>query len=95
MKTLASITAVFAPLSFVASLFSMTIFTWQTPASAISPPRSMLWVSSYFWVYWVVAVPLTLLTLFVWRKWWLYEASKIRSQADMVMTEKENTSASP
>ena len=82
MKTLAAITAIFYPLGFVASLFSMNMFSWQSTSSAA--PQSVIFVSSYFWVYWVVAVPLTVVVVYSWRKWWLHEAAEIRRELALV-----------
>jgi Mg2+ and Co2+ transporter CorA len=67
MMTFTFITALFLPGTYISSLFSMTMFNWQTSASN---PESHL--SSYFWVYWVVTVPLTLLTLSGWHVWYRY-----------------------
>lgn len=33
-------------------------------------------VSESFWVYWAVAVPLTLLTLIFWGIWWKFELNR-------------------
>jgi hypothetical protein len=79
MKTLAFITAVFLPGSYVASLFSMSMFDWQASDSSSSYGLS---VSSYIWVYWVVTVPLTLLVMAVWRKWWQREDRGYKRELD-------------
>lgn len=79
MKTLAFITAVFLPGSYVASLFSMSMFDWQASDSSSSYGLS---VSSYIWVYWVVTVPLTLLIMAVWRKWWQREDRGYKRELD-------------
>ena len=64
MKTLAFLTTVFLPLSFVASLFSIPMFDWQASSDGSSV------VSSRFWIYWVVSVPLTAVIIVGWRLWW-------------------------
>ncbi|KAF2735556.1 hypothetical protein EJ04DRAFT_491412 [Polyplosphaeria fusca] len=72
MKTIAVLTIVFLPPTFVATFFSMTLFNWtpQTPGDRIT--------SKYFWVYWVVAIPLTALVLIIWRLWWTMEEKRYR-----------------
>ncbi|OCK99289.1 uncharacterized protein K441DRAFT_602405 [Cenococcum geophilum 1.58] len=70
MKTLAFITTLFLPGTFVATVFSMSMFNWGASASDKSSSRV---VSSYFWVYWAVTVPLTLIVAFSWRLWWNWE----------------------
>lgn len=59
MKILAVVAAVFLPATFVATLFSMTMFDWQANSEAASSSV----VSSDFWIYWVVTVPLTVVVL--------------------------------
>jgi hypothetical protein len=79
MKTLAFITAFFLPGSYVAALFSMSMINWQaTPAGSSS--SKALSVSSYFWIYWVVAAPLTGIVMIVWRMWWRYEDRAYQSK---------------
>ncbi|KAK4232797.1 hypothetical protein C8A03DRAFT_19986 [Achaetomium macrosporum] len=68
MKTLAFVTTIFLPLSFVASLFSIPVFDWQASSEDGSSDHSV--ASSRFWIYWVVSVPLTAATLLGWRLWW-------------------------
>ena len=54
MKTLASLTLVFLPPTFISAIFSMSFFHYDSGVD---------WgVSDKFWIYWVVAIPLTLLT---------------------------------
>ncbi|KAK0622596.1 hypothetical protein B0T14DRAFT_150500 [Immersiella caudata] len=62
MKTLAFVTAVFLPPSYIAALFSMTFFNWQAGGEQV--------VSSRFWIYWVISAPLTVAILVGWRFWW-------------------------
>lgn len=60
MKTLALVTAIFLPATFIATLFSMSMFDWQGPTV----------VSSNFWVFWVVVVPLSTAILGSWWYFW-------------------------
>jgi hypothetical protein len=71
MKTLAFVTTIFLPLSFVASLFSIPVFDWQASSEDGSSDHSV--VSSRFWIYWVVSIPLTAATLVGWRLWWNHQ----------------------
>lgn len=62
MKTLAALTVVFLPGTFVASLFAMPLFEWNAADDGMV-------VSKRLWVYWAVTVPLTCLTIVVWVLW--------------------------
>ena len=74
MKTLAAVTVVFLPGTFVASLFSMSMFDWQADAKSVLTPR--------FWIYWVVTIPLTLATVCAWYVWINRKAAIIRSKEE-------------
>ncbi|KAH0547935.1 hypothetical protein GP486_008324 [Trichoglossum hirsutum] len=63
MKSIAILTMVFLPGTAVATLFSVSTFF------STSPRSPHLTVSSSFWIYWVVTVPLTLVVLIIWRLW--------------------------
>ena len=54
MRTIAVMTVAFLPATAISSLFSMGMFDWHAEADAPV-------ISSRFWVYWAVAVPLTLI----------------------------------
>jgi hypothetical protein len=73
MKALAVITALFLPGTYMATLFSMTMFNWQndgrSEAAAPGNTSSSKIVMPMFWVYWVLAVPLTLIVVVSWRSW--------------------------
>lgn len=58
MKTLAAVTVAFLPGTFVPSLFSMSMFDSQTAGGSI--------VTSRFWIYWAVTIPLTIATVGLW-----------------------------
>ncbi|KAH7324465.1 hypothetical protein B0I35DRAFT_509206 [Stachybotrys elegans] len=60
MKTIAIITMVFLPGTFLATIFSMPFFQLESAG---------LQISSQFWIYWVLTTPLTLLTLSLWVFW--------------------------
>ncbi|KIN06847.1 hypothetical protein OIDMADRAFT_139651 [Oidiodendron maius Zn] len=69
MKTLALITTLFLPGTFVATVFSTGMFNWQSSA----PNSSSQIVSSYIWIYWAFTIPLTITVAFSWRLWWAWE----------------------
>jgi hypothetical protein len=50
MKMISLLGAIFLPGAYLASVFSMTFFNFQNAGPVISPN---------FWIYWVIAVPLT------------------------------------
>jgi Mg2+ and Co2+ transporter CorA len=66
MMTIAAITMIFLPGTFVASLFAMPLFDWTSTNV----------FRSGFWIYWAITVPLTALTVLLWLlrgdiiKWW-------------------------
>ncbi|OCL10217.1 hypothetical protein AOQ84DRAFT_375108 [Glonium stellatum] len=71
MMTFTFIIALFLPGAYISSLFSMSMFNWQTTAS-----NSGSHPSGYFWVYWAVTIPLTLVTLGGWYIWYQYADQK-------------------
>ncbi|KAF2662093.1 hypothetical protein K491DRAFT_279713 [Lophiostoma macrostomum CBS 122681] len=62
MRTLALMSILFLPATFVSSFFSMTMFDWQAE-------RWSEVVSQRLWLYWVVSIPLTLIILTIWYFW--------------------------
>ena len=69
MKILAFITALFLPGSFVSGMFSMGMFDWQHNADGGV-------ISGRFWIYWAIAIPLTVVTLLGWGIWWGIEMKR-------------------
>ncbi|KAK9425573.1 hypothetical protein SUNI508_02934 [Seiridium unicorne] len=59
MKSIAFLTMFYLPVSAVASIFSMSMFNWSPEEGSV--------VSDSLWVFVVVAVVLTVLTLLVWQ----------------------------
>lgn len=66
MKTIAAVTMVFLPGTFVATVLALPAFQWQ--------PHHNLAVHRQFWIYWVITIPLTLLTLLIWLVWSRWKA---------------------
>ncbi|EFQ98605.1 hypothetical protein MGYG_01629 [Nannizzia gypsea CBS 118893] len=62
MRTISILGIIYLPGSFVATLFSMDMFQWGDQSS---PPKA----SPFLWVYWAVALPLTLATVLIWFFW--------------------------
>jgi len=62
MKTLAAVTVVFLPGTFVASFFAMPLFNWDAD-------RNSAILKGRFWIYWAVSIPLTLVTIIIWLSW--------------------------
>ncbi|KAF2471128.1 uncharacterized protein BDR25DRAFT_285558 [Lindgomyces ingoldianus] len=64
MKTIAVMTLIFMPLGTVASIFGTQLIKLKDDA-----PFHMQ-VSQDFWLLWVIAVPLTIVVMTVWRVWY-------------------------
>ena len=69
MKTIATLTMIFLPVTAVATIFSMGVFDWDNHAKA----------SASFGIFWAVAVPLTVIVLSVWGSWLYMHARKERA----------------
>jgi hypothetical protein len=109
MKTLALITTVFLPGTYVAvclclslflrsmsanrvqTLFSMSMFSWSQASSDTSASSI---VSSRFWIYWVVTIPLTIFVIVCWRVWWLWQESAYQKAVDAAVQEGESEESS-
>lgn len=83
MKTIAALTMVFLPATFVATLFGMVFFT--TESSSGSGFR----VNSLWWIYLAVTIPLTMLTVGVWLGWlWWVRRRRVKDEEEMGLKEK-------
>lgn len=103
MKALAVITALFLPGEFIGTLFGMSMFDWLAPndddeeqptqvttgtgitAGKDDEPDDIL--SKQFWVYWAIAIPLTLFIIFVWRAWWVTQDRYFRRHLSRELSE--------
>ncbi|KAF8850701.1 hypothetical protein BDZ45DRAFT_186193 [Acephala macrosclerotiorum] len=66
MKTISVLGLAFLPGTFICALFSTSFFNFS-PGSSTEPQH---WtVSEKFWIYWVVAIPVTALTVACWASW--------------------------
>ncbi|CZR52311.1 uncharacterized protein PAC_02188 [Phialocephala subalpina] len=70
MRSIALVTMVFLPGTFFASVFSMTFFNWSNSDGSI--------VSGYIWIYVLVTVLFTLLTIGCWWYFVIYRPSRRR-----------------
>ncbi len=61
MKTLALVTMCFLPATSVSSILAMPLFDWQSRGDKV--------VNPLVWVYFVLAIPLTLATVGIWYVW--------------------------
>lgn len=64
MKTISLLGAIFFPGAYLASVFSMTFFNWQS--------NNGQYVSEKFWMYWAITIPVTIVIVaiwFVWERW--------------------------
>ena len=62
MKTLALVTVIFLPGTFVSALFAVPFFQWDAD-------KGEKVLSGRFWIYWAVVVPLTILTVVPFIVW--------------------------
>ena len=82
MKTIAGLTMVFLPGTFVATIFSMVFFQVE------QDNKHALKVSPNWWLYVVVTIPLTAAVLMVWIIWLRW---KVRSKVEpLITTDSEN-----
>ncbi|KAK9777964.1 hypothetical protein SCAR479_05290 [Seiridium cardinale] len=90
MKIIALITAAYLPATFVAkTMFSMGMFEWQSQNpndDNDNPSKSS--VSPDFWIYWAVAVPLTVITLAGWATWWKFEQHRFDLNVQQAIRDK-------
>ncbi|KAK5998362.1 Notoamide biosynthesis cluster protein M' [Cladobotryum mycophilum] len=62
MRTVAFVTLIFLPATFVSAIFGTGFISYDAPTG-------MWGVSPKFWVFWAVAIPITLLTILGWFLW--------------------------
>jgi len=68
MKTIAAVTMVFLPGTFVGTLLALPAFQWRSDGD--------LEVRRQFWIYWAITMPLTLITLLIWLAWSKWKAGE-------------------
>ncbi|KAL8933822.1 MAG: hypothetical protein Q9216_006197 [Gyalolechia sp. 2 TL-2023] len=85
MKTIAALTMVYLPATFVATLFGMVFFSTESISA------SGFQVNPLWWIYLVVTIPLTMLTVGVWLGWlrWV-RRRRVQDEEDMGLKEKSH-----
>ncbi|KAK7408101.1 hypothetical protein QQX98_009756 [Neonectria punicea] len=63
LRIIALVTLVFLPATFIATVFSMSIFNWHAGQPDDDPTN----VSSWIWLYFVLSIVLTLIIVLVWK----------------------------
>ncbi|KAL8653138.1 MAG: hypothetical protein Q9226_003963 [Calogaya cf. arnoldii] len=85
MKTIAALTMVFLPGTFVATLFGMVFFTVDNASG------SRFQVNPLWWIYLAVTIPLTMLTIAIWRGWLsLVRKSRVQDEENVGLKEKSH-----
>jgi hypothetical protein len=62
MKSIALLTMVILPGTFISTLFAIPLFNWDAESWRDVP-------KSRFWFYWALTIPLTILTVAAWLAW--------------------------
>jgi hypothetical protein len=93
MKALAVITALFLPGDFIGTLFGMSMFEWgdvgddnDATTKTVKPDPV---VTSLFWIYWSVTIPLTISILCIWRAWWVAQDRHFRKHLSRDLSEEQ------
>lgn len=92
MKALAVITAIFLPAEVLASIFGMSMFDWLGPDSedeegGSGGTKKPNHFGENFWVYWAVAIPVTLFIFCLWRAWWVTQDRYFRRHLSQELSE--------
>ena len=74
MKTIAAMTMVFLPGTSVASIFAMPFFNWKATGPGVVDPQ--------LWIYFVITIPLTILTFVVWWAWFTMKSRRESWESD-------------
>jgi hypothetical protein len=77
MKTLAVVTMVFLPGTFIATFFAMPLFDWQAPNGQVVDKR--------IWIYFLVAIPLTAFTCAVWWAWFTLKTRREQKENEDIL----------
>ncbi|OAL48772.1 hypothetical protein IQ07DRAFT_645530 [Pyrenochaeta sp. DS3sAY3a] len=82
MRAIAVVTMIFLPATFVSTLFGMNFFSFE-PSEGRG--RSSFTVSTHFWIYWVITIPLTIITLLMWL-WWNATTGRLQASRFKMVT---------
>lgn len=72
LKTLAFVTFVFLPPTFISSIFSMSFFKFDDGGNFS--------MSGEFWIYWAFALPTTIVSTLIWQFWHLFSPRERRER---------------
>ncbi|PWY76134.1 hypothetical protein BO94DRAFT_538509 [Aspergillus sclerotioniger CBS 115572] len=78
MKTVAIVSMVYLPGTFVSGLFGTNFFNYSDGKEVMTES---------FWIYWVITIPLTLLTMLIWACWHYYPRKKSNLDPNSKRTE--------
>ena len=90
MMAFTFITALFLPGTYIASVFSTGMFNWMPDNSSREEGRV---VSTRFWIYWVVTIPLTFGTMAGWYLWYRAADAEWRKTTQLEVQAKEGAEA--
>jgi Mg2+ and Co2+ transporter CorA len=84
MKTIAVVSLLFLPPTFVASFFAMPLFDWNAPTADTI-------LSARFWMFWAVSAPLTVVICVIWILWYQHKKkhTKEHNLAEQVKLKKQ------
>ena len=94
MKVLAVITALFLPGTYIATLFSMSMFDWQggnnssinsASNGTVSSSSQSAIVMPYIWIYCVISAILTFTVIIGWRIWWVKQDREFKKRLPKVV----------
>ena len=85
MITIAAVTMVFLPGTFISALFSMVFFNTSIDGNG----RVSLTVAPQWWYFPVITIPLTIIVFAVWQ-WWRRKREAGGSKVDSTVSEKHN-----
>ena len=88
MITIAAVTMVFLPGTFISALFSMVFFNTSTDENG----KASLTVTPEWWYFPTITIPLTIIVFAVWQ-WWRRKREAGGRKADVNVSEKRNVTA--
>jgi len=72
VRVVTLVTLIYLPFSFMASVFGMNFFRMNNSNNVVISPE--------FWIYVVISIPITVVTMMCWR-WWKWRQDAIREKA--------------
>ncbi|EME79709.1 uncharacterized protein MYCFIDRAFT_81190 [Pseudocercospora fijiensis CIRAD86] len=84
MRTISFLGLIFLPGTFLSAIFSMSFFNFEPPNNATTQEWRM---SSKFWVFWVLCVPITAATILLWTWWHKRTTQRLRDTSTFYIPE--------